>query len=167
MLYLFYRYIIGLNAFFVVAISLALVIFFSNPDQYSAIGQTQNFGPLLTLLHIFTVLLALFAILFTHPFITDGEETLAMNTPVSHASIQGNVVLMITMAFLQLSATKWHVEFFTSEIVNATAFILRIAIASTITSCIGFYAVRHRAAVKKRRGEDINAFCLKSSFTRL
>jgi hypothetical protein len=164
MLYLFYRYILGLCATFVIAISLLLIIFFSDPAGFSAIGKMQTFDPILTLLYIFTILLAIMAILFTHPFITDGDETLEMTTPVSHASIQANIVLMLSMSFLQVSATDGNMEYFSEQIIEATAFILKVSVVSLVTSCVGFYAIRHRARILRRRGQDNNAFCIDNSF---
>jgi hypothetical protein len=164
MLYIFYRYIIGLCAAFMVATSLVLIFFFSDPEGLAAVGKLQNFSPIMTLLHIFTILLAILAILFTHPFITDGEETLEMSTPISHAAIQGNVLLILTMSYLQISATDGNVEFFTDRVVDATAFMLKVGIASLLTSWGSFYAIRYRARLKRRRGEDNNAFCIDSSF---
>lgn len=167
MLYQFYRYIIGLCATFVVAISLLLVIFFSDPGGFAAIGKTHTFGPILTLLYIFAILLAVVTILFTHPFITDGDETLQMQTPISHAAVQGNIVLIMSMSFLQISATESSINFFSEQVVEATAYILKIGIASLLTSCAGFYAIRYRARLKRRRGEDLSAFCFRSSFRQL
>tara|TARA_Y100001001_G_scaffold154294_1_gene168911 strand:+ start:161 stop:664 length:504 start_codon:yes stop_codon:yes gene_type:complete len=164
MLYIFYRYILGLCSFFVICTCLLLITFFSDPSGFAALGRSETFEPVLTLLYIFTILLAILTILFTHPFITDGDETLEMATPISHASIQANIVLLLSMSFLQMSAVDGDVGYFTEQIIEATAFLLKVGVISLLTSVVGFYAIRHRARVLFRRGEDNPAFCLENSF---
>jgi len=164
MLYFLYRYIVGLCATFVIGITLLLIIFLSDPTGFAAIGKTQTFEPVMTLLYIFSVLLCVISILFTHPFITDGEETVTMETPVAHAAVQGDIVLIIAMSLLQLAAIDARMDFFSKEIVDATAYILKIAVVSILTSSAGFYAIKYRAKRKHRLGEENNAFCVSSSF---
>jgi hypothetical protein len=164
MLYIFYRYILGLCSIFVIADSLIMITFFSDPAGFSALGRTETFDPVLTLLYIFSILLAILTILFTHPFVTDGDETLEMTSPLSHASVQANLVLMLSMSFLQMSATDGDVGYFSEQIVSATGFILKIAMVSLATSVVGFYAIRHRSRVLYRRGQETRPFCVESSF---
>jgi hypothetical protein len=164
MLYMFYRYIIGLALAFTIGVSLILVFYLGDPVGFPALGVTRTFGPILSLLYIFSIILSVLTILFTHPFITDGEETLQMQTPLSHASIQGNIILIFVLAFLQVSALDSAAAYAPIKVIGATAFLLKIAVVSLATSIMGFFALKYRAKVMRRRGHETVPFCVDSSF---
>lgn len=164
MLYQYYKYIIALFAAIVVASTGYLATYFTEGSDLSGVVQSGSFAPTLKLLYLSAIALAITTILFTHPFITDGDETLGMETPVRHACVQGNIVLISCMVLLQVIALQGHVPYFSNVIVLATAFILKIGLISLAASCIGFYAIKHRARVLRRRGSSTTAFSLKGSF---
>jgi hypothetical protein len=49
-------------------------------------------------------------------------------------------------------------------VIGATVFLLKIAVVSLVTSIMGFYALKYRAKVMHRRGQETAPFCVESSF---
>lgn len=164
MLYQLYRYLIGLSALSVMAVTLYMCVFFTNPYMFSSTGLNQTFAPLMTMTNLFSMILATISVLFIHPFVTDGDETLSMETPISHASIQGNIILIASMAMIQICARDSGLTYYEQQAIIATAFVLKIALISIMTTVVAFYTIRHRSIVTAKRGERCRAFCFKSTF---
>lgn len=164
MLYIIYRHLICLCSTLVAGLSILLIIFFQDPAGFAAIGKTQTFDPVVSLLHLSTIALVMLSIIASHPFTADGEETLHMRSPFTHAAVQGNIAAIISIALLQKFAMDSNIRFFSREIIAISAYLLKVAAVSTATCSVGFYTLKHRARIKRRRGEDLKAFCIKSSF---
>ena len=150
MLYFTHRYLLGIAALAFLAITAATFLPLFNPEKYVSLSNPNTFVPILDMFIITTAAVTILAITSVLPFITDGKETLYMETPIAHPGMQANLLIILTLGSLYFYMTtyltntplpEWQVE----RRVEACLFLIYVSLVSSFAITIAFYSMKSKS----------------------
>jgi hypothetical protein len=153
-LYLTQRYFIGICALSFLVASTIIFLPIYNPEEFAELIDYRRFLPMLDIFLISASFLSALCILSVHPFITNGEETIRMSSPIEHPGLHGIIILTVVAGSIYyyistLTEVSWQAE----RVRETCEYLFYISGASTAALLIGFYSIRakSREALNIRR----------------
>lgn len=155
MLYLMQRYFLGIIGLFFFVMGGAIAAPMLDAERFPHLLTTTTFLPLLDLFQVSGALAACMAILSVHPFVTDGSETIGMDTPFAHPGGHMALILAMMAGILWLLAVR-HPEVFwqAGRVQDASIHLLAVSAITMATVTLGFYPLRWKARLTQWEDRD-------------
>jgi hypothetical protein len=149
------RYFLGIIGLFFFVMGGAVAAPMVGPERFEHLLEPATFLPLLDLFQVSGALAACMAILSVHPFVTDGSETVGMDTPFAHPGGHTAMLLAVVAGLLWILALRHPDVFWQAErVVQACGHLLAVSGVTLATVTLGFYPLRWKARLTQWEERD-------------
>ena len=149
MFYVLFRYLIGAFTLIVAVTTAMILLVYQDASVVEDFRQRENFYALIKMHFVICNGLAMVCLASVTPLVTQGEETLKMNTPLSHPGLFGLVLLCLFTIGLHIITEHQIINnvhpFYTTQVGNQIPQNAMIAVISTIVYLVGFWSTKIRA----------------------